>query len=250
MRGNADGTTKFPQFSFVEEQFAISFARFRAMAKEIKIPRRFRYEHQLLQSGLTQIAGVDEAGRGPLAGPVVAAAVLLPTEWILAGMPKKLKKVNDSKQLTHEERELLFAEITARPEIRFAFAQVDERMIDQINILQATHRAMNLALAQLSPQHALLDGLPVKTLSCPQTAIVDGDCLSYSIAAASIIAKVTRDRMMVQFHAQYPEYGFHEHKGYSTPNHLAAIRKHGPCPIHRMTFYPIRLRQTEFLKPE
>jgi ribonuclease HII len=217
------------------------------MAQLLKIPRRFRYEHELLQSGVMQIAGVDEAGRGPLAGPVVAAAVVLPNDWILGGMPKKLKKVNDSKQLDHEEREVLFAEITARAEIRFAIGHVDEKMIDQINILQATHRAMNMALAQLNPQHALVDGLPVKTLSCPQTAIVDGDCLSYSIAAASIIAKVTRDRMMVEYHALYPAYGFHEHKGYGTPNHVAALKQHGPCPIHRMTFYPIRPVQTEFL---
>lgn len=219
------------------------------MAQQLKIPRRFRYEHQLWQSGILHIAGVDEAGRGPLAGPVVAAAVVLPSDWILGGMPKKLKKVNDSKQLDHEEREMLFAEIMARREIRFAIGHVDQKMIDQINILQATHRAMNLALAQLAPtlQHALVDGLPVKTLSCPQTAIVDGDCLSYSIAAASIIAKVTRDRMMVKYHELYPAYGFHEHKGYGTPNHIAAIKSHGPCPIHRMTFAPIRPVQTEFL---
>jgi ribonuclease HII len=219
------------------------------MATQLKIPRRFRYEHQIFQSGLLQIAGIDEAGRGPLAGPVVAAAVVLPTDWILGGMPKKLKKVNDSKQLSHDERENLFAEIISRSEIRFAVSAIDEKMIDQINILQATHRAMNFALAQLdpAPQHALVDGLPVKTLSCPQTAIVDGDCLSYSIAAASIVAKVTRDRMMVQYHALYPAYGFHEHKGYGTPNHVAAIKQHGPCPIHRMTFYPIRPQQTEFL---
>ncbi|MEO5803993.1 MAG: ribonuclease HII [Verrucomicrobiota bacterium] len=220
------------------------------MAKPLRIPRRFRYEHQILQSGFTQIAGVDEAGRGPLAGPVVAAAVILPTDWILGGMPKKLKKVNDSKQLNHEERENLFSEITSRPEIRFAVAAIDEKMIDQINILQATHRAMNLALAELNPfpHHALVDGLPVKTLSCPQTAIVDGDCLSYSIAAASIIAKVTRDRMMIKYHELFPAYGFHEHKGYGTPNHLAAIKQHGPCAIHRLTFYPIRPVQTEFLR--
>jgi ribonuclease HII len=219
------------------------------MATLLKIPRRFRFEHELFQNGITRIAGVDEAGRGPLAGPVFAAAVILPTDWILDGMPKKLKKVNDSKQLDHEEREILFAEITSRPEIRFAVAHVDERMIDQINILQATHRAMNLALAELDPvpEHALVDGLKVKTLSLPQTAIVDGDCLSYSIAAASIIAKVTRDRMMIDYHAMYPAYGFHEHKGYGTPNHLAAIKNYGPCPIHRMTFYPIRPVQTEFL---
>lgn len=218
------------------------------MAKLLKIPRRFRYEHQVLQTGATKIAGIDEAGRGPLAGPVVAGAVILPSEWILGGMPKKLKKVNDSKQLDCEERETLFAELTSYHEILFAVAHVDERMIDQINILQATHRAMNLALAQLNPQHALVDGLPVKTLTCPQTAIVDGDCLSYSIAAASIIAKVTRDRMMIQYHELYPVYGFHEHKGYGTPAHVAAIKKHGPCPIHRMTFYPIRPAQTEFLE--
>lgn len=219
------------------------------MARLLKISRRFRFEHELLQNGIGEVAGIDEAGRGALAGPVVAAAVILPMDWILAGLPKKLKKVNDSKQLTHEERETLFAELTSRPEVRYAVANVGEQMIDQINILQATHRAMNLALADLNPfpQHALVDGLFVKTLSCPQTAIVDGDCLSYSIAAASIIAKVTRDRIMMEFHTLYPAYGFHEHKGYGTPRHVAAIKQHGPCPIHRMAFYPIRPVQTEFL---
>ncbi len=218
------------------------------MAKLLKIPRRFRFEHGLLQNGITQIAGIDEAGRGPLAGPVVAAAVLLPVDWILGGLPKKLKKTNDSKQLNHQERENLFAELTAHSAIRYGVGHVDERMIDQINILQATHRAMNFALAQLDPfpQHALVDGLPVKTLCCPQTAIVDGDCLSYSIAAASIIAKVTRDRMMIAYHEAFPLYGFHEHKGYGTPEHVAALKQHGPCPIHRMTFSPIRPEQTEF----
>jgi ribonuclease HII len=175
--------------------------------------------------------------------------VILPNDWILGGMPKKLKKVNDSKKLDHEEREILFAELTSCPEIRYAVASVDERMSDQINILQATHRALNLALAQLNPlaQHALVDGLPVKTLCCPQTAIVEGDGLSYSIAAASIIAKVTRDRMMLEYHELYPAYGFHEHKGYGTPNHVAAIKQHGPCRIHRMTFARVRPVQTDFL---
>lgn len=217
------------------------------MATQLKIPRRFRYEYDVFQAGMLQIAGVDEAGRGPLAGPVVAAAVILPGEWILAGMPRKLRGVNDSKQLNSKEREILFTELTSCPEIRYASAQVDVQMIDQINILQATHRAMNQALTQLNPfpQYALVDGLPVKTLICPQTAIVDGDCLSYSIAAASIIAKVTRDRLMVEYHQLYPAYGFHEHKGYGTPDHVAAIRKHGPCPIHRQTFSPIRPVQTD-----
>ncbi len=218
------------------------------MAKQLKVLRRFRFEHALLERGLTRICGVDEAGRGPLAGPVVAAAVILPVDWIFGAMPKKFRKINDSKQIKPKERENLFAELTAHPEIHCAVAHVDERMIDQINILQATYRAMNFALAQFRPgvEHALVDGLPVKTLSCPQTALVDGDCLSYSIAAASIIAKVTRDRMMLKYHELYPAYGFAEHKGYGTPNHFAAIKQHGPCAIHRMTFYPIRATQTEF----
>ena len=218
------------------------------MAEAVKIVKRFRFEHGLTETGLTQIAGVDEAGRGPLAGPVVAAAVIFPPGWFAKKIPSKLNKINDSKQLTAKMRDALFCEITTHPEIRYAVASVDVQMIDQINILQATHRAMNLALNQLNPcaQHALVDGLPVKTLCCPQTAIVDGDCLSYSIAAASIIAKVTRDRMMLDYHQQFPMYGFADHKGYGTPDHLSALKQHGPCPIHRMTFYPIRPTQTEF----
>lgn len=222
------------------------------MASQVKIPRRFRYEHKVLETGVTLICGVDEAGRGPLAGPVVAAAVCFPLEWLMAGLPKKLRKVNDSKQLNAADREALFCELTTHPLVRYGVASVDVQMIDQINILQATHRAMNLAIAQLNPapQHALVDGLPVKTLCCAQTAIVDGDCYSYSIAAASIIAKVTRDRMMLEYHQQFPLYGFHEHKGYGTPAHVAAIKQHGPCPIHRMSFYPIRPVQTEFFPDE
>lgn len=222
------------------------------VATSLKIAKRFRYEYGLIQSGLTEIVGVDEAGRGPLAGPVVAAALAFPQEWILSGLPRKLKKVNDSKQLTAVQREELFAELTSLPGVRYAVGEVDVRMIEQINILQATHRAMNMALSGFSPlpQHALVDGLPVKTLCCPQTAIVDGDCLCYSIAAASIIAKVTRDRMMCELHKRFPMYGFAEHKGYGTPDHLAALKQHGPCEIHRMTFYPIRPRQTEFFCDE
>ncbi|MDQ6632838.1 MAG: ribonuclease HII [Verrucomicrobiota bacterium] len=218
------------------------------MAQLLKIPKRFRHEHLLWQGGLRQIAGVDEAGRGPLAGPVVAAAVIFPEDWIWSGLPKKLKGINDSKQLTANEREFFFQEIISRPEISFAIAQVEVDLIDQINILQATHRAMNHALAQLNPapQHALVDGWPVKTLNFPHTALVDGDCLSYSIAAASILAKVTRDRLMIDYHRLYPLYHFHEHKGYGTPEHVAAIKQHGPCPIHRMTFSPLRPVQENF----
>lgn len=219
------------------------------MAGRISRPRRFRYEAALVEKGVTLIAGVDEAGRGPLAGPVFAAAVIFPTDWISQGLPKRLQKVNDSKQLIPELREFLFAELTSRPEIKWAIAQVPEQMIDQINILQASHRAMNLALAQLdpAPQHVLVDGLSVKSMTFPQTAVVSGDALSYSIAAASILAKVSRDRLMVQLDRQYPGYGFADHKGYATPEHLAAIQARGPCPIHRQTFSPFRPEQVELL---
>ena len=218
------------------------------MAQQLKIARRFRHEHALFEQGVREIAGVDEAGRGPLAGPVVAAAVVLPVEWILGGMPRKLRKVNDSKQVNAREREILFLELTVSTAVRFGVARVEVEMIDQINILQATHRAMNLALAQLSPPaaHALVDGLRVNSLVLPHTPLVDGDCLSFSIAAASIIAKVTRDRIMTQLHEQYPVYGFADHKGYGTPEHVEALKRHGPCPFHRLTFSPVRPVQAEF----
>ncbi len=211
------------------------------------VPNRFQYERALLEKGLAQIAGVDEAGRGPLAGPVFAAAVIFPVRWIQDGLPDSLQKVNDSKQLKAGDREKLFAELTSYEEIKFAITQVDAGVIDQINILQATHRAMNLALARLNPppQHVLVDGLPVKSLSFPQTAIVKGDSLSYSIAAASILAKVSRDRLMVQLDQQYPGYGFAGHKGYGTASHLAAIKNLGPCPIHRQSFAPCRGEQPD-----
>lgn len=215
-------------------------------------PKRFRYEYGLLQQGTTLIAGVDEAGRGPLAGPVFAAAVIFPQEWIVDHLPKPLRKINDSKQLTHDARETFFTELTSRPEVRFGIAQVDVALIDQINILQASHRAMNLALAQLNPapQHVLVDGLRVNSLLFPQTPIVSGDALSYSIAAASILAKVSRDRLMVQLDVQYPGYGFAEHKGYGTPDHYAAIKQRGACAIHRQSFAPFRPVQSEMFKAD
>lgn len=217
------------------------------VARKISRPRRFRYEHALAEQGIALIAGVDEAGRGPLAGPVFAAAVIFPGEWILGELPKALRPINDSKQLTPDEREILFAEITCRPEVRFGIAQVDVGMIDQINILQATHRAMNAALAQIfpAPQHVLVDGLRVPSMLLPQTAIVGGDAQSYSIGAASILAKVSRDRLMIELDQYYPGYGFADHKGYATPEHLAAIKAYGACPIHRQSFSPFRPTQTE-----
>jgi ribonuclease HII len=189
-----------------------------------------------------RIAGVDEAGRGPLAGPVVAAALVFPSEWILRGLPEFLQGINDSKQLPAGRREVLYAGLMSLPEIGRGIARVEAAVIDEINILHATHRAMNLALAQLNPppEHVLVDGLRVKTLGFPQTAIVSGDALSFSIAAASILAKVTRDRLMVEYEREYPGYGFAGHKGYGTARHLAALKERGPCAIHRCSFAPVR----------
>jgi ribonuclease HII len=203
---------------------------------------RFRFERSLLSQGTLVIAGVDEAGRGPLAGPVVASAVLLPAEWIRDGLPRRLRGLNDSKQLTPDERERFFSVLTSSPAVLYGVGCIDVTVIDTINILQATHRAMNEALARLQtiPEHVLVDGLRVASLKFPQTAIVEGDAKSYSIAAASVIAKVTRDRMMVEYDRQFPAYGFAEHKGYGTPKHLAALTAHGPCALHRRSFAPIR----------
>jgi ribonuclease HII len=218
----------------------VSVAESEKMAGRTSRLRRFRHELVLVEQGVTRIAGVDEAGRGPLAGPVFAAAVIFPAEWLLGAFPKSLRAVNDSKQLLPEAREDLFKELVSRPEVCYAIAEVDGQMIDQINILRASHRAMNIALAHLRPppQHVLVDGLPVKSMSFPQTAIVAGDALSYSIAAASILAKVSRDRLMVQLDRAYPGYGFAQHKGYGTADHLAAIKALGACPIHRRSFSP------------
>jgi ribonuclease HII len=207
-----------------------------------KFWNRLGFERELWERGLSFVAGVDEAGCGPLAGPVVAAAVMFPCAWRETGLFGKLRGLNDSKQLTEEERERYYQRITSHPDIRFAIASVDVEMIDQINILRAAHRAMNLALQQLQPcpEHVLVDGRRVRTLSLPHTALVKGDCRSYSIAAASVLAKVTRDRLMKEMDQLYPGYGFAEHKGYSTPQHLAAIAQRGPCAIHRRTFSPFR----------
>jgi ribonuclease HII len=206
---------------------------------------RFAFERELLRQGFTNFAGVDEAGRGPLAGPVVAAAVRLPTGWVEQGLPPELAGLNDSKRLSAAQRERFFEFLTGEADIHCGLAQVDALEIDTVNILQATHRAMNQALAALRPpaQRALVDGRPVDSLVVPQTALIQGDARSYSIAAASVLAKVTRDRLMVEFDRQYPAYGFAVHKGYGTPDHLAALARHGPCPIHRRSFAPVRQPQ-------
>ncbi|MCX6980425.1 MAG: ribonuclease HII [Verrucomicrobiota bacterium] len=193
------------------------------------------HEELLRARGLLFVAGVDEAGRGPLAGPVVAAAVILPEGF-------RHDLLNDSKQLTERRRDAIFSEITTSGKIRWAHAIVESDEIDRLNILRATHEAMRRAVAKLDPQpqHVLIDGLPVRPFPVEQTALVGGDALSFSIAAASVIAKVTRDRIMVAHDAKFPGYDFARHKGYGTPQHLAALKKHGPCPIHRRSFLPVR----------
>ena len=188
------------------------------------------FEQAHRNKGYNRIAGVDEAGRGPLAGPVVAGAVILPPAFDVPG-------VNDSKQLTHRQRERLFDRIQAEAEA-VGIGIVDAEEIDRINILQASRRAMALAVAQLDPQPDLLliDGRQGIPSELPQDTIIKGDARSISIAAASIIAKVSRDRIMQDYHVQYPLFGFDRHKGYPTQAHKAAIAAHGPCTIHRRTF--------------
>ena len=190
----------------------------------------YRFESAAWRRGVTRLAGVDEAGRGPLAGPVVAAAVVLPPGTRIAG-------VDDSKRLEAEERERLFEIIRARA-LGVGVAIVDHTTIDRINILQATRLAMAQALASLGMELELVltDFVEVPGLRCPQRNLVDGDRRSASVAAASIVAKVTRDRIMEAADRDFPVYGFGRHKGYATPEHRDALERHGPCPLHRRTF--------------
>jgi ribonuclease HII len=194
----------------------------------------------LLSQGHSFIAGLDEAGRGPLAGPVVAAAVILP----LSDLDECLlcfAGVRDSKQVTTQAREHLY-EVIMQHALGVGTGIGSVELIDEVNILQATKHAMRIALTQLAlpPQALLLDALSLPEIELPQRSIIKGDERCLSIAAASIIAKVTRDRMMVQLHEEYPAYGFAQHKGYGTEAHLAALRQHGASPHHRRSFAPVR----------
>jgi ribonuclease HII len=189
-------------------------------------------ETNLKQRGYQYIAGVDEAGRGPLAGPVVAAAVILPDGY-------KNKEIRDSKKLTPFKREQLFIEIK-NTAISYAAGIVGWREIDEMGILEATKLAMRRAVMLLNPKpdFILIDAVPINVIGIPQMTIIHGDAIVFSIAAASIIAKVTRDHLMQKYDKQFPQYGFREHMGYGTEIHLKAIREHGPCQIHRMSFSP------------
>ena len=193
-------------------------------------PDLWKYEHEAFAAGYETVCGVDEAGRGPLAGPVCAAAVILPPDVQIDGL-------NDSKKLTDRKRRELY-EVITQCAVAYGIALVDEKVIDEINILQATFRAMGEAIGALAvkPQLVLIDGNRAGQFGVPAQTIVKGDSLSASIAAASILAKVTRDRLMEQYAEEYPQYGFEIHKGYGTKRHYEALRAYGPCPIHRMTF--------------
>ena len=192
------------------------------------------HERALAEEGFQRIAGIDEAGRGPLAGPVSVAAVVLPEDY-------SHSVLTDSKKLSEKRREELYEEITGDERIHWASVLVDASEIDEINILQATWAGMRRAFLKLDPPAdiALIDGKPIKGFPTEHRALVKGDSLSLSIAAASIIAKVERDRLMKEYAGKYPEYGFERHKGYGTQAHREALREHGPFPIHRRSFAPV-----------
>jgi len=191
--------------------------------------------------GFLRIAGIDEAGRGPLAGPVTAAAVILPPDF-------EHGVLNDSKRLSGKKRETVYADLISDSRVLWASAVVGAEEIDRVNILRATHLAMAKAFRKLKPRPdlALIDGRPVKGFPAEHRSLVKGDSLSLSIAAASIIAKVERDRFMLEAAERYPGYGFENHKGYGTAEHLEALRSLGPCPLHRRSFAPVAQPQFDF----
>ena len=203
------------------------------LTKEEELKRQeamWEYENELKKEGYKLIAGIDEAGRGPLAGPVYAAAVILKEGAVIDG-------INDSKKLSEKKREELFDKIIENS-VAYSIFSVDEKVIDEINILNATYMAMNGAADGLSkkPDFILIDGNSIKNMKTPHKTVVKGDSKSISIAAASILAKVSRDRYITEMAKKYPEYGFEKHKGYGTKVHNEAILKYGPSPIHRKTF--------------
>ena len=193
------------------------------------------FEKAARLQGFSNIAGVDEAGRGPLAGPVVAAACILPDGFFLP-------QIDDSKRLSQKVREEIFKLLTTNPVVSYGIASVDAFIIDQINILQATLQAMMAAIGLLKtpPDFILVDGNKAPPVSTPCQTVIAGDTLSQSIMAAAILAKVTRDKKMVEYDKEWPQYGFFSHKGYPTEQHRAALEKWGPCPIHRRSFKPVR----------
>lgn len=212
----------------------------KAQAEHARLLKMYAYEHEAWVRGHEIVAGVDEAGRGPLAGPVSVAAVILPHDLCLP-------KLNDSKKLSAKVREELFDEIQEKA-IAVGTALIDAQTIDRVNIYQATINGMYEAIFSLQPepQEVLIDAVPLENLPMASQSIIKGDAKSASIAAASIIAKVTRDRLMDEYDKIYPEYGFAQHKGYGTAQHIEALKKYGPCPIHRRSFEPVRSLVRDF----
>ena len=202
--------------------------------KEKEFVDKLLYEKQEQEKGRFLIAGVDEVGRGPLAGPVCVACVMMPLDDIIEG-------VDDSKKISEKKREQLFEEIKEKA-ICYSIQMVNEQIIDEINILEATKLAMKNAIESMDvkPDVVLVDAISKLDVDAEIRGIIKGDALSYSIGCASILAKVTRDRLMCDLAKEYPEYGFEKHKGYGTKDHLEAIKKYGPCPIHRLTFGGVR----------
>jgi ribonuclease HII len=200
-----------------------------------RLENMLRYEKALWKQGLQRVAGVDEAGAGPLAGPVVAAAVVLPVGWRLEG-------VNDSKKVPAKKREAL-AESIQKQAVAYAYGVCEPEEIDVLNILQASREAMRRAVVGLGidVEHVLVDARVVPGVRMGQTKIIRGDALSFTIAAASILAKVERDKRMLRYAEQFPEFGFEKHKGYGTRKHMAALQEHGPTVIHRRSFGPVRV---------
>ena len=205
----------------------------REAREQERVSELYKYEREALSEGAEYVAGVDEVGRGPLAGPVVVAAVILPVELFIP-------KLNDSKKISEKVREELF-DIINEEAIAVNVSFIDEKTIDRVNIYQATINGMYEAVLGLKPlpQKVLIDAMPLERLPMPSLSIIKGDAKSASIAAASIIAKVTRDRLMKEYDKKYPEYGFAQHKGYGTAQHIKAINEYGICPIHRKSFEPI-----------
>lgn len=202
--------------------------------EDARIQKLLVEEKKLWNQGFLLLAGIDEAGRGPLAGPVVAAACILPAQFDLSGL-------NDSKTLTESKREKIYTQIQAQA-IDYAIGSAEPAEIDVLNILQATKLAMKRAVEGLTvrPHYLLIDALKLPDVHLPQLPLIGGDQISATIAAASILAKVTRDRLMVELHALYPEYLFSKNKGYGTSEHMQVLRRLGPCPLHRRSFAPVK----------
>lgn len=204
----------------------------------------FNEEKKLWKAGHKSIAGLDEAGRGPLAGPVTAAAVIFNYQFLISNkfLIKQFSNIKDSKKLTEKQREEAYKFLTSHPQIKWGVGIVSEKTIDKINILEASKLAMKKSIQKLGADFLLIDGnFMLEKIKIPQKSIIKGDSKVFSISAASIIAKVTRDRIMEKYHKKYPEYNFLQNKGYPTKAHFASLQKLGACKIHRKTFYPLNV---------